>query len=112
MQRKEQALMRLMLWSEPLFYGREKHSWKKSHKNNQAKQIQAQIAILLYPWLFHIRQKSHLFFHHSLSDDVLRLHLLEMHHWDTEVHSNPIQPGIYTTLISLLSKYPTELHYH
>lgn len=25
MQRKTQALMRLMLWSDPLFYGREKY---------------------------------------------------------------------------------------
>lgn len=43
---------------------------------------------------------------------IISPHLLETHHWDTEVPSNPIQPGIYTTLISLVSQYPTELHYH
>lgn len=43
---------------------------------------------------------------------IISLHLLERHHWDTEVPSNPIQPSIYTTLISLVSQYPTELHYH
>lgn len=31
---------------------------------------------------------------------TISLHLLETHRWDTKVPSNPIQPGIYTTLIS------------
>lgn len=66
--------------------------------------------ILLHSFLFYILQEHCLFFHCSLSYD--KTFTCWRHHWDTEVPSNPIQPGIYTTLISLVSQYPTELHYH
>lgn len=65
--------------------------------------------ILLHPWLFHILQKCHLFWHCSLSDDVLRLSPFTCWRRTTGTQKFPLIPSSQAFMPLLLAWYPSTL---